>query len=276
MFSPIIFHSLTSHAALFFNRGHGRAYRYVLAPAGQTGASWAPPGRPGPFANTCAMGKQQVLSSFFAAKPPKTAGGGAVGGAPAAAAGAASATPPVGPRGAQAAKRKAPAPKPAQRKRPRAEYIDSDSDFEHDDGPAAAAPASGAARAGGGAEGEPGSAAAASPAARLPTPRGPGCFDHVQPDPARQAEFGEALESMHAERVRREQPAPTSSSKSGDYTPLEKQVMALKQKHKGILLAVEVGYKFMFYGEDAKIAAEVLSIVAYPKNRESHAVSTAP
>ena len=42
--------------------------------------------------------------------------------------------------------------------------------------------------------------------------------------------------------------------------------MALKQKHTGILLAVEVGYKFMFYGEDAKIAAEVLSIVAYPKN----------
>ena len=32
----------------------------------------------------------------------------------------------------------------------------------------------------------------------------------------------------------------------------------------GVLLAVEVGYKFMFYGDDAKAAAEALSIVAYP------------
>ena len=97
-------------------------------------------------------------------------------------------------------------------------------------------------------------------------PRGPDCFDHLRPDPVRQAQFGAALERMHEERERREAPAPTAGASGGQYTPLEKQVLALKQKHPGVLLAVEVGYKFMFYGDDAKAAAEALSIVAYPKN----------
>jgi DNA mismatch repair protein MSH3 len=40
-------------------------------------------------------------------------------------------------------------------------------------------------------------------------------------------------------------------------TPLEKQVIALKKKHPGILLVVEVGYKYHFYGSDAEIASKV-------------------
>jgi DNA mismatch repair protein MSH3 len=39
-----------------------------------------------------------------------------------------------------------------------------------------------------------------------------------------------------------------------DYTPLEKQVVELKARHPGILLLIEVGYKFRFFGEDAKVA----------------------
>ena len=47
-------------------------------------------------------------------------------------------------------------------------------------------------------------------------------------------------------------------------TPLEKQVVDLKKKHPDTLLIVEVGYKFRFFGEDARIAAKELSIVCIP------------
>ncbi|KAI0247060.1 DNA mismatch repair protein MSH3 [Lactifluus subvellereus] len=41
-------------------------------------------------------------------------------------------------------------------------------------------------------------------------------------------------------------------------------VLQLKTKHEGVLLMIEVGYKYKFFGEDAKIAAKELGIVAYP------------
>lgn len=47
-------------------------------------------------------------------------------------------------------------------------------------------------------------------------------------------------------------------------TPLEKQVLAIKKKHMDTLLVVEVGYKFRFWGEDARIAAKELNIVCIP------------
>lgn len=46
------------------------------------------------------------------------------------------------------------------------------------------------------------------------------------------------------------------------YTPLEKQIMALKEEHPGVLLIIEVGYKLKFYGEDARIASRELNIVS--------------
>lgn len=39
------------------------------------------------------------------------------------------------------------------------------------------------------------------------------------------------------------------------YTPLEQQVIQLKQQHKDALLAVECGYKYRFFGEDAEVSA---------------------
>lgn len=45
------------------------------------------------------------------------------------------------------------------------------------------------------------------------------------------------------------------------YTPLELQVIETKEKHPDVLLAVEVGYKFRFFGEDARIASNVLGIM---------------
>lgn len=46
--------------------------------------------------------------------------------------------------------------------------------------------------------------------------------------------------------------APSRRSKSV-YTPLEQQVIQLKQLHKDALLAVECGYKYRFFGEDAEV-----------------------
>ncbi|XP_015245692.1 PREDICTED: DNA mismatch repair protein Msh3 [Cyprinodon variegatus] len=56
--------------------------------------------------------------------------------------------------------------------------------------------------------------------------------------------------------------APCRRSRS-TYTPLEQQVMELKQQHKDALLAVECGYKYRFFGEDAEIAAKELNIICH-------------
>ena len=52
-----------------------------------------------------------------------------------------------------------------------------------------------------------------------------------------------------------ESSAPSRRSKSA-YTPLEQQVIQLKQQHKDALLAVECGYKYRFFGEDAEVRVE--------------------
>lgn len=62
--------------------------------------------------------------------------------------------------------------------------------------------------------------------------------------------------------------APTKAkkkgAKTGKLTPLEAQVLDIKRKHMDTLLIVEVGYKFRFFGEDARTAAKELSIVCIP------------
>ncbi|KAK1419429.1 hypothetical protein QVD17_28596 [Tagetes erecta] len=60
--------------------------------------------------------------------------------------------------------------------------------------------------------------------------------------------------------------AATSNSKllsNPKYTPLEQQVVELKSKYKDVLLMIEVGYKFRFFGQDAENAARVLGIYAH-------------
>ena len=68
------------------------------------------------------------------------------------------------------------------------------------------------------------------------------------------------------------EPAPKAKGRKGaaaaktkdKLTPLEKQVLAIKRDHQDTLLIVEVGYKFRFFGEDARVAAKELSIVCIP------------
>lgn len=63
-----------------------------------------------------------------------------------------------------------------------------------------------------------------------------------------------------------EAPAKTKKkgSKTGKLTPMEVQFLEIKKKHMDTVLIVEVGYKFRFFGEDARIAAKELSIVCIP------------
>ena len=65
-----------------------------------------------------------------------------------------------------------------------------------------------------------------------------------------------------------ETPPPTKAkkkgAKTGKLTPMELQILDIKRKHMDTLLIVEVGYKFKFYGEDARTAAKELSIVCIP------------
>ncbi|KAL7629543.1 Mismatch repair protein msh3 [Parahypoxylon ruwenzoriense] len=63
-------------------------------------------------------------------------------------------------------------------------------------------------------------------------------------------------------------PPPTKGkkkgAKTGKLTPMEIQFLDIKRKHMDTVLIVEVGYKFKFFGEDARIAAKELSIVCIP------------
>ncbi|KAK4734507.1 hypothetical protein R3W88_008768 [Solanum pinnatisectum] len=47
------------------------------------------------------------------------------------------------------------------------------------------------------------------------------------------------------------------------YTPLEQQVVELKTKYPDVLLMIEVGYRYRFFGQDAENAARVLGIYAH-------------
>lgn len=49
-------------------------------------------------------------------------------------------------------------------------------------------------------------------------------------------------------------------------TPLEQQIVALKEKYPDLLLVVECGYKFQLFGEDADKAGTILNMVTYKKN----------
>ncbi|KAI0135336.1 muts domain V-domain-containing protein [Daldinia grandis] len=89
--------------------------------------------------------------------------------------------------------------------------------------------------------------------------RGAGQGDDETQAAAEDAEDGEEEEPP---------PPPTKGkkkgAKTGKLTPMEIQFLDIKRKHMDTVLIVEVGYKFKFFGEDARIAAKELSIVCIP------------
>jgi len=79
----------------------------------------------------------------------------------------------------------------------------------------------------------------------------------------------DAEDGDDAEAAEEDEPvAPTKAkkkgAKTGKLTPMEIQFLDIKRKHMDTVLIVEVGYKFRFFGEDARIAAKELSIVCIP------------
>jgi DNA mismatch repair protein MSH3 len=75
-------------------------------------------------------------------------------------------------------------------------------------------------------------------------------------------------EDGEADEAEDETPAPAKGrrkgAKTGKLTPMELQMLEIKRKHMDAILIVEVGYKFKFFGEDARTAAKELGIVCIP------------
>ncbi|KAI1614480.1 DNA mismatch repair protein msh3 [Exophiala viscosa] len=76
----------------------------------------------------------------------------------------------------------------------------------------------------------------------------------------------EDAEDEHVEEPPKASARSRAGTKRGGnkLTPMEKQVIEIKKAHMDTLLVVEVGYKFRFFGEDARIAAKELGIVCIP------------
>lgn len=77
-------------------------------------------------------------------------------------------------------------------------------------------------------------------------------------------EEGEDGEEEEGEAARPAKATKKKGAKTGKLTPMEIQFLDIKKKHMDTVLIVEVGYKFRFFGEDARIASKELSIVCIP------------
>ncbi|KAK6087271.1 DNA mismatch repair protein msh3-like protein [Seiridium cupressi] len=78
-----------------------------------------------------------------------------------------------------------------------------------------------------------------------------------------------AADGEDADDVEDDEPPPPpkgkkKGTKTGKLTPMEIQFLDIKRKNMDTLLIMEVGYKFRFFGEDARMAAKELSIVCIP------------
>ncbi|XP_060203587.1 DNA mismatch repair protein MSH3 isoform X2 [Lycium barbarum] len=60
-----------------------------------------------------------------------------------------------------------------------------------------------------------------------------------------------------------QEPSKCQETANPKYTPLEQQVLELKERYPDVMLMIEVGYKYRFFGQDAENAARVLSIYAH-------------
>lgn len=60
------------------------------------------------------------------------------------------------------------------------------------------------------------------------------------------------------------------------YTPLEHQILALQRAHPGMVLLIEVGYKFKFYGNDAHLASQALNIACFREKNLDAAMIPVP
>lgn len=83
-------------------------------------------------------------------------------------------------------------------------------------------------------------------------------------DEAEEADEPEEEPSLITKKFGRGKAASSKAGKKAKLTPMEQQIVDLKRKHPDTVLVVEVGYKFRFFGADARIASQVLSIMCIP------------
>ena len=57
---------------------------------------------------------------------------------------------------------------------------------------------------------------------------------------------------------------PGGARANGQLTPMEMQYLDIKRKHLDAVILYQVGYKYMFYGEDARVASKELGLVCIP------------
>lgn len=100
------------------------------------------------------------------------------------------------------------------------------------------------------------------------------CFfslPNSQENGKRKRDIEEKLAKFEVKRPKITEEIPTKETKCSKkeenkkkkLTPLEQQVKELKDKHSDILLMVECGYRFRFFGQDAEKAAKILDISAH-------------
>ncbi|KAN0122766.1 DNA mismatch repair protein-like protein msh3 [Hyaloscypha variabilis] len=77
-------------------------------------------------------------------------------------------------------------------------------------------------------------------------------------------EDGDDDDEDDEEEARPAKKAPKKGAKTGKLTPMELQMLDIKRKHMDTVLIIEVGYKFRFFGEDARVAGKELGIVCIP------------
>ncbi|CAL5868439.1 uncharacterized protein PFLUO_LOCUS2664 [Penicillium psychrofluorescens] len=81
---------------------------------------------------------------------------------------------------------------------------------------------------------------------------------------------GDGEEGAEADEDDEPAPPPPAKGKgaakrgAGKLTPLDRQVIDIKRNHADTVLVIQVGYKFRFFGEDARTAAKELGIVCIP------------
>lgn len=56
----------------------------------------------------------------------------------------------------------------------------------------------------------------------------------------------------------------TAKPKSSKLTPLETQILELKLQHEDMILAIQVGYKYKFFGSDAATVSKIINIMHIP------------
>ncbi|KAL6509318.1 hypothetical protein OROGR_022628 [Orobanche gracilis] len=83
------------------------------------------------------------------------------------------------------------------------------------------------------------------------------------PNPTLHRKFLDKLLEPHQDLLEPSRTSNGTQLPNPKCTPLEQQVTELKNKYPDVLLMIEVGYKYRFFGEDAENAARVLNIYAH-------------